>query len=60
MSQQLILHNAVKVIQKRHEFPESDEYDRFFKLDFVVTDDKGNETTITIFSDAELRIEEES
>lgn len=60
MSQQLSLHRAVKVVQKRHEFPPGDECDGFFKLDFVVTDDKGNETSIAIFSDEELHVEEGS
>ena len=60
MSQQITLHRAVHVVQRRHEFPESEESRRFFKLEFVVTDDNGNETTITIFSDAELGIKGES
>lgn len=60
MSQQLMLHRAVKVVQKRHEFPQRDESKGFFKLEFVVTDRDGSEITINILSDAYLRIEEES
>ena len=60
MSQQITLYRAVHVVQRRHEFPESDKSRGFFTLVFVVTDEKGNETTITILSDTELRVGEES
>lgn len=60
MSQQITLHRAVHVVQSRHEFPESDKSRGFFTLVFVVTDEKGNETTITIMSDTELRVGDES
>jgi hypothetical protein len=60
MSQQITLHRAVHVVQRRHEFPESDTSMGFFTLVFVVTDEKGNETTITILSDTELRVGDES
>lgn len=60
MSQQIMLHRAVHVVQRRREFPQSNTSRGFFTLVFVVTDEKGNETAITIMSDTELRVRDES
>lgn len=60
MSQKLILHNAVRVLQKRQESPKMEHCDRFFQIKLSVICGDGNETTIFILSEEELRVEEGS
>lgn len=51
---QLTIHRAVTIEQTRETFEASERCHKFFRLEIIVTDESGIETTITILSNEYL------
>ena len=51
---QLMIYGAVKIEQKRHEFTDTATCPKFHNLEFLITDEDGRKTTISVLSAEEL------